>query len=128
MNQQQDQESESDTNNSNGKSNGDEEDRSKSSQNQRSTPESSDGSGDDTQTNPDVEPPESATTNQGELTSENEQPEQGNTERGVSVRPDEMSADEARKLLQTIRDRQMARRALLQQRARTRKVPVEKDW
>ena len=77
---------------------------------------------------------ESEANNQGELTSQNQSASdqvdaETSKNSGKMINASSgMTADEARKLLQSIRDRQMARRALLKQRAKQRATRVEKDW
>jgi Ca-activated chloride channel family protein len=83
-------------------------------------------------------PPTSEESNRGELSSDNaassptnnnEQNQSEETTNGSMIDiTSGMTADEATKLLQSIRDRQMARRAYLKQKARLRAFPVEKDW
>ena len=66
----------------------------------------------------------------GELTAVNEQegsPEQQATEPVAAV-SDQMTEEEARKLLQSIRDRDMLRRLRKQAAQRALRVPVERDW
>ncbi len=66
----------------------------------------------------------------GELTAVNEQestPEQQTTEPVAAV-SDQMTEEEARKLLQSIRDRDMLRRLRKQAAQRALRVPVERDW
>ncbi len=65
----------------------------------------------------------------GELSSDNAPTsETESNENNAEMQPGVMSADEARKLLQSIRDRQMVRRLRLQQKNRAQVVPVQKDW
>lgn len=52
---------------------------------------------------------------------------QRNSAEGKPVNP-AMTREEAMKMLQAIRDREMQRRRELQRRARSRRVPVERDW
>lgn len=74
--------------------------------------------------------PQSDETNQGNLTSENLPATSNNpaVTRELADEPIGMTADEARKLLQSIRDRQMSRRTQLKLKSRMRSIPVEKDW
>ncbi|MCH1495691.1 MAG: hypothetical protein L7U72_10685, partial [Rubripirellula sp.] len=74
--------------------------------------------------------PRSDEANQGNLTSDN-LPATPNDPVAIREVPDEpigMTSDEARKLLQSIRDRQMSRRTQLKLKSRMRSIPVEKDW
>ena len=66
----------------------------------------------------------------GELTTVNEQEESPNQEQGepTLVKTDQMTEEEARKLLQSIRDRDMLRRLRKQAAERALRVPVERDW
>ena len=66
----------------------------------------------------------------GELTAVNEQDEPLDQERGepTLVKTDQMTEEEARKLLQSIRDRDMLRRLRKQAAERALRVPVERDW
>ncbi|MDC0278854.1 hypothetical protein OAL43_01470 [bacterium] len=65
----------------------------------------------------------------GELSSDNAPTsDTESNENNAEMQPGVMSADEARKLLQSIRDRQMVRRLRLQQKNRAQVVPVQKDW
>ncbi|MGI9444976.1 MAG: hypothetical protein ACR2N1_21050 [Rubripirellula sp.] len=66
----------------------------------------------------------------GELTAVNEQEDAPDQERGepALVNTDQMTEEEARKLLQSIRDRDMLRRLRKQAAERALRVPVERDW
>ena len=66
----------------------------------------------------------------GELTAVNEQEDAPEQERGepTLVNADQMTEEEARKLLQSIRDRDMLRRLRKQAAERALRVPVERDW
>ncbi|MDB4807224.1 hypothetical protein OAH22_00060 [bacterium] len=66
----------------------------------------------------------------GELTAVNEQGDASDQERGepALVNTDQMTEEEARKLLQSIRDRDMLRRLRKQAAERALRVPVERDW
>ncbi len=70
----------------------------------------------------------------GELTAANESDQPGDHSPGSAVAvPGDvddgiMTRQEALKLLQSVRDRDMLRRLRKQQQQRTRRVPVEKDW
>ena len=78
----------------------------------------------------DQEDDESSTPPSGELTAANEAPnasERQATE-PVRVATDQMTEEEARKLLQSIRDRDMLRRLRKQAAERALRVPVERDW
>ena len=69
----------------------------------------------------------------GELTSENQQ-DQKETDAAEAVAQEGeekmklMTNQEALKMLQAVRDRDMLRRFQLQQRERSRRIPVDKDW
>ena len=68
----------------------------------------------------------------GELTADNQgEEEKGNAQAIQPKQADEkglMTREEALKMLQAIRDRDMLRRFQQQRRQRSRRVPVEKDW
>ena len=70
-------------------------------------------------------------TPQGELRAANEQeegiPQDATEEVGVEM-TDRMTEEEARKMLQAIRDRDMLRRLRRQAAERSRRIPVERDW
>jgi Ca-activated chloride channel family protein len=70
-------------------------------------------------------------TPQVELRAANEQeegtPQEATEEVGVEV-TDRMTEEEARKMLQAIRDRDMLRRLRRQAAERSRRIPVERDW
>ena len=95
----------------------------------------------DQQSTPDKKPPnskdevepegeDSSDPSSGELTAVNEQDEPLDQERGepTLVKTDQMTEEEARKLLQSIRDRDMLRRLRKQAAERALRVPVERDW
>ena len=66
----------------------------------------------------------------GELTAVNDDQNASERETAESVRvaTDQMTEEEARKLLQSIRDRDMLRRLRKQAAERASRVPVERDW
>ena len=69
----------------------------------------------------------------GDLTSANEDPNSQPEGQSASMinqdgKAGVMTREEALKLLQSVRDRDMIRRLQQQQRERSRRVPVEKDW
>ena len=67
----------------------------------------------------------------GDLTSDNESKEKNNGQQAArvgQVGDGLMTREEALKMLQSVRDRDMLRRLKQQRRQRTRRVPVEKDW
>ena len=65
----------------------------------------------------------------GELTAENgSAPATDDASMEVSAETGKMTEEEARKLLQAIRDRDMIRRLRRQAAQRLRRVPVERDW
>ncbi len=75
--------------------------------------------------------PQESESPRGELTTENpEMPDQDNTSKEAASidRMGEITKDEANKMLQAIRDREMLRRLQKQYQQRRRYVPVEKDW
>ena len=80
--------------------------------------------------NQEGEEDESDTTPSGELTAVNETTEQSGEkpEEPVAVMSDRMTEEEARKLLQSIRDRDMLRRLRRQAADRALRMPVERDW
>lgn len=65
----------------------------------------------------------------GELTPVNQSQQQDQSQM-AAAKPIEsgMTQEEAMKLLQSVRDRDMLRRLRLQQRQRSRQIPVDKDW
>ena len=66
----------------------------------------------------------------GKLTADNQNPEK-NDAKSASVNQNDsalMTREEALKMLQAVRDRDMLRRLEQQRRQRTRRIPVEKDW
>ena len=73
---------------------------------------------------------ESADPSSGELTAVNEQEEPLDHKPGepTLVNTNQMTEEEARKLLQSIRDRDMLRRLRKQAAERALRVPVERDW
>ena len=66
----------------------------------------------------------------GELTAVNEQDDGPDQDQGEPrlVQTNQMTEEEARKLLQSIRDRDMVRRLRKQAAERALRVPVERDW
>lgn len=64
----------------------------------------------------------------GTLSSANQNPGQPMTASASGDPAKTMTIEEARKLLQAIRDRELRRRLNLQERRRRNRVPVEKDW
>ncbi len=78
----------------------------------------------------DQEDDESSTPPSGELTAANEDPNASERQAAEPVRvaTDQMTEEEARKLLQSIRDRDMLRRLRKQAAERALRVPVERDW
>lgn len=67
----------------------------------------------------------------GELEADNEESMKPTPDMGNSAKlaePESMTEDEARKMLQAVRDRDMIRRFRQQQLRRSRQVPVDKDW
>ncbi|MDA7907042.1 hypothetical protein N9B25_00885, partial [bacterium] len=73
---------------------------------------------------------ESSTKPSGELTAVNEENDSSTQEAAepIGVASDQMTEEEARKLLQSIRDRDMLRRLRKQAAERALRVPVERDW
>ncbi len=69
---------------------------------------------------------------EGELKAANGQKQQDGKPENAVNQPDDstrpMTREEAMKMLQAIRDRDMIRRFQQQQRERSRQIPVEKDW
>ncbi|MCP4888325.1 MAG: hypothetical protein GY904_17135, partial [Planctomycetaceae bacterium] len=73
----------------------------------------------------------SDSTPRGELSSVNPDESSKDSPTGSAVSPQQemgMSQEEARKLLQSIRDRDLIRRLRRQARLRSQRVPVERDW
>ena len=67
----------------------------------------------------------------GELTADNQSKEKKGDESAVRVNQAGdglMTREEALKMLQSVRDRDMLRRLQQQRRQRIRRVPVDKDW
>ena len=69
----------------------------------------------------------------GKLTSDNQDDAKPSQDAMGTEQPDSqldgvMTRQEAMKLLQSIRDREMLRRLLQERRKRSRRVRVEKDW
>ncbi|MEE2938649.1 MAG: hypothetical protein VYA84_21915 [Planctomycetota bacterium] len=94
-----------------------------SSDEQSSDEQSSDGQSSDEQS--------SDSTPRGELSSVNPDESSEDSPTGSAVSPQQemgMSQEEARKLLQSIRDRDLIRRLRRQARLRSQRVPVERDW
>ncbi|MDB4749522.1 hypothetical protein OAF83_01320 [Rubripirellula sp.] len=82
------------------------------------------------QDQPEDDKDKSPETRSGELTAVNEQENTPEQELGepVVAATDQMTQEEARKLLQSIRDRDMLRRLRKQAAERASRVPVERDW
>ena len=65
----------------------------------------------------------------GELTSENQEKQKGAVAQASGKEEMRlMTNEEALKMLQSVRDRDMLRRLQIQQRERSRRIPVDKDW
>jgi len=67
----------------------------------------------------------------GDLTADNQNKENQDGQPAAVPNQDDkglMTRQEALKMLQSVRDRDMLRRLQLQRRQRARRVPVEKDW
>jgi Ca-activated chloride channel family protein len=96
-------------------------------------PSSSDNRiGRDDQNGEPEEPADSETTPTGELKAANEPDQDGEKSAYALSDPNAtqgtMTKEEALKMLQAVRDRDMLRRLRLQQRERAKRVPVDKDW
>jgi len=67
----------------------------------------------------------------GELTADNQSNEKNGDESAANANQNGnvlMTRQEALKMLQSVRDRDMLRRLQQQRRQRTQRIPVEKDW
>ena len=73
-----------------------------------------------------------AQTPKGQLTSANEQDKNGKPQQAAMADPNAkdrlMTKEEAMKMLQAVRDRDMLRRIGKERRERSRHIPVDKDW